>query len=66
MQVLIKKVDALTKAIEVESKKMKREAAAREKEAASMKVDDNRKNRHANSSTRFFPLFTQHSWYSYY
>ncbi|KAK7859961.1 microtubule-associated protein 70-5 [Quercus suber] len=66
IKVLIKKVDALTKAIEVESKKMKREAAAREKEAASMKVDDNRKNRHANSSTRFFPLFTQHSWYSYY
>ncbi|KAM4101629.1 hypothetical protein ACB094_05G158200 [Castanea mollissima] len=52
IKVLIKKVDALTKAIEVESKKMKREAAAREKEAASMKVDDNRKNRHANSSTR--------------
>jgi hypothetical protein len=31
---LMKKVNALTKSIEVESKKVKREAAAREKEAA--------------------------------
>lgn len=31
---LMKKVDALTKAMEVESKKMKREAAVKEKEAA--------------------------------
>lgn len=31
---LLKKVDALTKAIEVETKKAKREAAAREKENA--------------------------------
>ncbi|KAE7995227.1 hypothetical protein FH972_000048 [Carpinus fangiana] len=50
VKMLVKKVDALTKAIEVESKKMKREAAAREKEAASLKMDDNRKNRFANSS----------------
>lgn len=48
----MKKVDALTKSIEVESKKMKREAATREKEAASMKVDNNRKIRHASSSIR--------------
>ncbi|XP_018823739.1 microtubule-associated protein 70-5-like isoform X1 [Juglans regia] len=47
IKMLMKKVDALSKAIEVESKKIKREAAAREKEAASMKVDDNRKSRHA-------------------
>ncbi|KAG2684492.1 hypothetical protein I3760_10G079300 [Carya illinoinensis] len=47
IKMLMKKVDALTKAIEVESKKIKREAAAREKEVASMKVDDNRKSRHA-------------------
>jgi hypothetical protein len=53
---LVKKVDALTKAIEVESKKMKREAAAREKEAASLKMDDNRKNRFANSSIRFVSI----------
>ena len=51
---LIKKVDVLTKAMEVEWKKMKREAAAREKEASSTKSDDNRKNRSANSSKRFF------------
>ncbi|KAF5474975.1 hypothetical protein F2P56_006827 [Juglans regia] len=52
IKMLMKKVDALTKSIEVESKKMKREAATREKEASSMKVDNNRKNRHANSSIR--------------
>ncbi|XP_041024749.1 microtubule-associated protein 70-5-like [Juglans microcarpa x Juglans regia] len=52
IKMLMKKVDALTKSIEVESKKMKREAATREKEASSMKVDNNKKNRHANSSIR--------------
>ena len=36
-QMLMKKVDALTKSIEVESRKVKREAAAREKEAVSAK-----------------------------
>ncbi|KAL3012314.1 hypothetical protein AAZX31_07G248700 [Glycine max] len=51
-QMLIKKVGVLTKAMEVEWKKMKREAAAREKEASSTKSDDNRKNRSANSSKR--------------
>jgi predicted Holliday junction resolvase-like endonuclease len=56
---LVKKVDALTKAIEVESKKMKREAAAREKEAASVKVADNRKNSYANSSVRFVKSITE-------
>jgi hypothetical protein len=56
---LVKKVYALTKAIEVESKKMKREAAAREKEAASVKGDDNRKNRFANSSIRFVTSFSE-------
>jgi hypothetical protein len=54
---LMKKVDALTKAMEVEWKKMKREAAAREKEASSIKADDNRKNRNTNSSKRFSNLF---------
>ncbi|XP_022949877.1 microtubule-associated protein 70-5 isoform X1 [Cucurbita moschata] len=34
IKVLMKKVDALTKAMEVEAKKMKREAAVKEKEAA--------------------------------
>jgi len=35
----MKMVNALTKSIEVESKKVKREAAAREKEAASAKLN---------------------------
>lgn len=69
---LAKKVDALTKSIELESKRMKREAAAaKEKDAASVKADDNRKSRHANSSKRYnfvsiFLCFTQHSWYNYH
>ncbi|KAK4491890.1 hypothetical protein RD792_002671, partial [Penstemon davidsonii] len=46
---LMKKVDTLTRAIEVESKKMKREAATREKNSTSIKADD--KIRNANSST---------------
>lgn len=49
---LIRKVDALTKAIEAESKKIKREAAAREKEAISAKLDDTRKIRSTSSSRR--------------
>jgi len=56
LQMLTKKVDALTKAMQVEWKKMKREAASREKEASSTKSDDNRKNRSANSSKRFCTL----------
>lgn len=51
-QILMKKVDALTKAMEVESKKMKREAVARDKEAAAAKVNDNKKNRTISSSKR--------------
>lgn len=50
---LMKKVEALTKSMEVESKRIKREAAAREKEAASVKVLDNIKNRTINSSKRY-------------
>ncbi|KAL5574891.1 hypothetical protein UlMin_016590 [Ulmus minor] len=55
IKMLVKKVDALTKAMEVESKRLKREtAAAREKEAASAKVDDNKnKSRTINYSKRF-------------
>lgn len=49
---LMKKVNALTKAIEAESKKIKREAAAREKEAMSAKLDDTRKIRSTSSSRR--------------
>jgi hypothetical protein len=49
----MKKVDALTKSMEVERKKMKRDAAAREKEvSAIISSDDNRKNRNKDSSKR--------------
>lgn len=49
---LMRKVDTLSKAIEVESKKIKREAAAREKEAISTKADENKKIRNTDSSKR--------------
>ena len=48
---LAKKVDTLTKAMEVEAKKMRREVAAMEKEVAAMRVEkeqDNRAKRYAN------------------
>lgn len=54
---LMKKVDALTKAMEVECKKMKREAVARDKEAAAAKMEDNKKNRNINSSKRWVTNF---------
>lgn len=40
-----KKVDTLTKAMEVEGKKMRREVAAKEKEVASMRVDKEHESR---------------------
>lgn len=49
----MRKVDALSKAIEVECKKVKREAAAREKEASSMKADENKKIKNTDSSRRY-------------
>ncbi|KAM1385022.1 hypothetical protein FF1_037134 [Malus domestica] len=53
IKMLMKKVDALTKAMEVEFKKMKREAVARDKETAAAKyMDDNKKSRNINSSKR--------------
>ncbi|XP_038710798.1 microtubule-associated protein 70-5-like [Tripterygium wilfordii] len=55
IKVLMKKVHALTKAMEVEVKKQKREAAAREKEALSVKVDDNKKIRNSISSPKSGP-----------
>ncbi|GFY91639.1 microtubule-associated proteins 70-5 [Actinidia rufa] len=51
-QVLMKKVYTLTKAIEVESKKLKREAVTKEKESVSAKMDDNKKIRNATPSKR--------------
>ncbi|XP_057753088.1 microtubule-associated protein 70-5-like isoform X1 [Arachis stenosperma] len=53
IKMLAKKVDALTKAMEVEWKKMKREAAAKEKETSSTKSDDNKKTRSTSTSKRF-------------
>lgn len=38
-QILAKKVDTLTKAMEVEAKKMRREVATMEKEVAAMRVE---------------------------
>ncbi|KAK2978528.1 hypothetical protein RJ640_010174 [Escallonia rubra] len=52
LKILMKKVDTLVKALEVESKKVKKEAATREQDAASAQVDDNKKNRKTNSSKR--------------
>lgn len=52
----MKKIETLNKAIEVECRKMKREAAIREKDSVSTKPDDNTRSR--NSLTRSpFPLF---------
>lgn len=51
---LLKKVDALTKAIEMETKKAKREAAAREKENALASLSEESKRcRKANLPRRF-------------
>lgn len=49
---LMKKVDTLTKAIEVESKKVKRETASREKEAAQMRVDELKNIKNLKSTNR--------------
>lgn len=50
---LIKKVDGLMKAIEVESKKVKKEAAVREKELISTTVDDKKTHKNTNFSKRY-------------
>ncbi|KAK3022638.1 hypothetical protein RJ639_045404 [Escallonia herrerae] len=55
-EILMKKVDTLVKALEVESKKVKKEAATREQDAASAQVDNNKKNRKTNSSKRSVSL----------
>ncbi|RWR72839.1 Microtubule-associated protein 70 [Cinnamomum micranthum f. kanehirae] len=54
LMMLLKKVEALTKAMEVESKKMKREAAAREKEMilAKSEEDSKKKNKSTNVPRR--------------
>ena len=48
----MKKVDTLTKAIEVEAKKLKREAVTKEKESVSAKMDDIKKIRNTTPSKR--------------
>ncbi|CDY42967.1 BnaA01g17870D [Brassica napus] len=58
IKMLLKKVDALTKAIEVETKKAKREAAAREKENALASLSEESKRcRKANLPRRFVSFF---------
>lgn len=52
----MKKVDALTKSIEIESKKVKREAAAREKEATMVKLDETRRIRSTSTSRRLVKI----------
>lgn len=44
----MRRIEALTKSMEIESRKTKREAAAREKEAVLPKLDGNKKNRNVN------------------
>ncbi|KAK3002680.1 hypothetical protein RJ639_017917 [Escallonia herrerae] len=56
LKILAKKVDSLVKALEVESKKVKKEATSGEQDAASPQVDDNKKKRKANSSKRSVSL----------
>ncbi|XP_060186458.1 microtubule-associated protein 70-5-like [Lycium barbarum] len=50
-KMLMKKIETLNKAIEVESRKMKREAAIREKDLVSTKTDDNTRNRNSLTSS---------------
>ncbi|OMO64681.1 Myosin II heavy chain-like protein [Corchorus olitorius] len=64
IKILVKKVEAFSRALEVESKRVKREAIAKEKEIGSAKMDDIRKIKSINSSSRrllqiqSFPLFS--------
>ncbi|KAK6283410.1 hypothetical protein POUND7_002362 [Theobroma cacao] len=52
IKMLMKKVEAFSKAMEVESKRLKREAVAKEEENGSAKMDDSKKLRNINSSRR--------------
>ncbi|OVA20146.1 Microtubule-associated protein 70 [Macleaya cordata] len=53
IKVLMRRVDALTKAMEIESKKLKREAAAREKELLTVNLEDSKQqSKHSNFSKR--------------
>ncbi|OMO76971.1 Myosin II heavy chain-like protein [Corchorus capsularis] len=52
IKILIKKVEAFSRALEVESKRVKREAIAKEKELGSAKMDDIKRIKTINSSSR--------------
>ncbi|KAH0935131.1 hypothetical protein HID58_012248, partial [Brassica napus] len=60
IKMLLKKVDALTKAIEVETKKAKREAAAREKENALAVLNEEPKQCRKANLPRRFAVYTIH------
>ncbi|XP_009591783.1 microtubule-associated protein 70-5-like [Nicotiana tomentosiformis] len=51
IKILMKKIETLNKAIEVECRKMKREAAIREKDSVSTKPDDNTRSRNSLTSS---------------
>lgn len=53
LQVLMKKIENLIKALEVESKKWKREASLKDKNLTSIKADEQKPVRNLNSSKRF-------------
>ncbi|XP_022714457.1 microtubule-associated protein 70-5-like [Durio zibethinus] len=52
IKMLMKKVEAFSRAMEVESKRVKRETVAKEKENRSAKMDDTKKMKNINSSRR--------------
>lgn len=60
IKVLMKKVDTLVRALEVESRKMKREAAAREKNSAANMVDGNKDLRKTKRSALVYNHFQQY------
>lgn len=53
---LARKVETLTKAMEVEAKKMRREVAAMEKEVAAMRVDKEHESRSKRFSNQKNPV----------
>ena len=58
IQMSAKKVDTLTKAMEVEAKKMRREVAAMEKEVAAMRVEKEQDNRARRLGSSRAPVLT--------
>lgn len=58
---LAKKVDTLTKAMEVEAKKMRREVAAMEKEVAAMRGEKDQESRTKRFSASKAPANSSHA-----